>query len=281
MQRSVEQPYRRAQKSCGTIPCTPPRCREFPRHAIRFAGGYRQGAPHGCRHPFGTRTGRADRNDMETGNGPAVPSQRYALRGPERRKGRRGMDHFQRRGRSIGQRAYETAEAGRYLSAHHHRGDTEMVPGRRQNVLGIRGRLRRTRHLGVSLHDMDDDVRNHRTRTEQRRRPARRTEGTAQSQHLYGQSQKFQRLAQQPVETLCLCARHLRGECGGRYRGDSSDMRFERRRTCGALQHRPKPRNTDGTDTARTRNGRPLRKYRQNQRIHLRRGGRVPGRGGG
>lgn len=156
-----------------------------------------------------------------------------------------------------------------------------MVPGRRQNVLGIRGRLRRTRHLGISLHDMDDDVRNHRTRTEQRRRPARRTEGTAQSQYLYGQSQKFQRLAQQPVETLRLCARHLRGECGGRYRGDGSDMRFERRRTCGALQHRPKPRNTDGTDTARTRNGRPLRKYRQNQRIHLRRGGRVPGRGGG
>ena len=65
----------------------------------------------------------------------------------------------------------------------------------------------------------------------------------------------------------------------GGCRGDGSDMRFESGVVpASALpDDRPKPRNTDGTDTARTRNGRPLRKYRQNQRIHLRgRGGRVP-----
>ena len=82
--------------------------------------------------------------------------------------------HLQHRRRCAGKRDVASRNAAQHLPADYRQRDQSVVQPRRQDLLGIRNRLRRSRNLGLPRRDMDRDVRDDPARPEQRRRTARR-----------------------------------------------------------------------------------------------------------
>ena len=172
-ERPVEQPHDGPQTGCGTFRRPLPRRGRLPCDALRLAGRHGQRPPDGRGDPLGAATRSADRNRLETRNRTTLPPQRHAVRRAEGRAGRRFVEDLQHRRRRAGQRNLAARSAPQHLPPDHRHGDQGVVLQRRQNLLGVRERLRGSRNMGLPRPDLDRHVRDDPARTEQRRRTAR------------------------------------------------------------------------------------------------------------